>query len=74
MYVPILEQEYSVFIPIGKTIGTVKTVIMNIISEIVEQKFVNQMKLIDRNTNKVYDDDTIVKYAGIKNGTKILLV
>ncbi len=74
LYVPIIEQEYSVFIPIGKTIGTVKTVMIDIISDLVEQKFVYQMKLIDKQTNKIYNDTDIVKNSGIKNGTKLLLI
>ena len=74
LYVPIIEQEYSVFIPIGKTVGTIKTIVIEIISDLVEQKFIKQMKLIDKQTNKVYNDSDIVKNSGIKNGTKLLLI
>lgn len=69
-----MDQEYNVFIPIGKTIGTVKTVIMNTISELTEQNFINEMTLLDKLTGNVYDDDALVKNTQIKNGTKLLLI
>lgn len=74
VYVPIMDQEYNVFIPIGKTIGTVKSVIMDTISELTEQKFINEMILINKLTGDVYDDDILVKNTQIKNGTKLLLI
>ena len=52
-----MDQEYNVFIPIGKTIGTVKSVIMNTISELTGQKFINEMILLNKLTGDVYDDE-----------------
>lgn len=69
-----MDQEYNVFIPIGKTIGTVKSVIMNTISELTGQKFINEMILLNKLTGDVYDDDILVKNTQIRNGTKLLLI
>ena len=69
-----LEQEYNVFIPIVKNVGIIKKTIVDVISDITGYQFKNDMKLIDRNTNKVYDERKFVTEAEIQNGTKLLLV
>ena len=74
VYVPMLEQEYNVFIPIVKNVGIIKKTIVDVISDITGYQLKNDMKLVDRNTNKVYDERMFVTEAEIQNGTKLLLV
>lgn len=75
VYVPLLEQEYDLLIPINKKIGTVKQVIINAISELSDGNLnVNQkLALYDKETGKKYDSDLYVKNSGIVNGTKMIL-
>ncbi len=69
VYVPLLEEEYNIYIPINKKIGTVKKIIINSIaelSEIPENKIIN-LKLYDKESSKIYNkykDNFIVKYRG----------
>ena len=74
VYVPSLSNEYSVFIPIGKTIGAVKKVMMEVIGDFSGQKLTKEMKLLNRETNKLYDNQDIVKSTEIRNGTRLLLI
>ncbi len=74
VYVPALSDEYSVFIPIGKTIGAVKKVMMDVIGDFSGQQLQKEMKLLDRETNNLYENDMVVKNTGIRNGTRLLLI
>lgn len=76
VYVPLLEEEYNIYIPINKKIGTVKKIIINSIaelSEIPENKIIN-LKLYDKESSKIYNSDTLIKESTIVNGSKLLLM
>ena len=74
VYVPILNQEYDCFIPIGKTVGTIKKVLLDTIGNFNEIEFLNQVKIYDREKNLLYSDDMIIKNTNIRNGSKLLLI
>lgn len=76
IYVPILEQEYNIYIPINKKVGTIRKIIINSITELSELSpdKISNLKLYDKVTSNIYDCDTLVKESGIVNGTKILLM
>ena len=76
VYVPLLEEEYNIYIPINKKIGTIKKIIINSIaelSEIPENKIIN-LKLYDKESSKIYNSDTLIKESTIVNGSKLLLM
>lgn len=74
LYVPTVEKEYSVFVPVGKTIGAIKTYICDIVSELSEQNLVNKMYLYDKDGQTLYDDNQLLKNTNIKNGTRLILI
>lgn len=74
VYVPTIECEYSVFIPVGKTVGAVKKYIINMLKDITEQELDENMQLVDSHTSKVYLERDLVINTEIRNGTKLLLV
>lgn len=74
LYVPTVEKEYTVFIPVGKTIGAIKTYICDIVSELSEQELINKMYLYDKESKHKYDDEQLLKDTEIKNGTKLILM
>ena len=74
VYVPTIECEYSVFIPVGRTVGAVKKIIVDILCELTGQEFSDSMQLVDGNTSKSYLDGDLVINTEIKNGTKLLLI
>ncbi len=76
VYVPRLEQEYDILIPINKKVGTIKQIIINSIYELsdgsLEQK--GSFQLFDKETGRKYENDVYVKDSGILNGTKLILL
>ena len=76
VYVPEIEQEYDIYIPINKKIGTIKKVIINSIIELSDGNInnIDNLKLYDKITSKVYENNIMVKDSGIKNGCKLVLM
>ena len=74
LYVPTVEKEYSVFVPVGKTIGAIKTYMCDIVSELSEQKLINKMYLYDKDGRNKYEDNQLLKNTNIKNGTRLILM
>ena len=75
VYVPLIEKEYNIYIPIVKKVGTIKNLIIKIIEENSEGAFQNDgcKNLYYKNTGERVDDKQFVKYTNIKNGTKLIL-
>jgi len=76
VYIPSIEQEYDIYIPINKKIGTIKQVIINSIVELSDGNIPNidSLKLYDKDTSNLLDNNTMVKVSGIKNGSKLILM
>ena len=73
--VPSIEQNFNLFIPINKKIGTIKEYITESIFElsgnILEQK---KYSFFDIDTGIKYENNVYVKDSGIKNGARIIMI
>ena len=75
VYVPLLEEEYTVFIPANKKIGTVKNNIIDSVIELSEGNFKKDNNLLyDAGRSLVFDNNIYVKDSTITNGTKLILL
>ena len=76
VYIPEIEQEYDVYIPINKKIGTIKKYLISSVEEFNGGNVSNieNLKLYDKESSMKYNNDTLVKDSGIKNGTKLILM
>lgn len=76
VYVPLLEQQYDILIPINRKVGTIKNLIANTVVELSDGNFQpdGNFKLYDKKTGKKIDNDVYVKNSGIVNGTKLILL
>lgn len=75
--VPIVELEYDVYIPNNKKIGTIKTLILESLSELSNNSFnkkISEVRMIDRDTGNEFENNMYVKDSGIKNGSKIIII
>ncbi len=75
--VPIIEVEYDIYIPNNKKIGTIKTLILESLSELSNNSFnkkINEVRMIDRDTGNEFENNMYVKDSGIKNGSKIIII
>lgn len=75
--VPIIEFEYDIYIPNNKKIGTIKTLILESLSELSNNSFnrkIEEVRMIDRDTGNEFENNMYVKDSGIKNGSKIIII
>ncbi len=76
LYVPVLEVEYDIWLPLNKKIANVITLLVKAINEFSGgyYKPVKMPYLYDKLTGEVYDVNLNIKDANIKNGAKIILI
>lgn len=76
VYIPEIEQEYDVYIPINKKVGTIKKYLISSVEEFNDGNVSNieNLKLYDKENSMLYNNNTLVKDSGIKNGTKLILM
>lgn len=75
--VPIVEFEYDIYIPNNKKIGTIKSLILESLSELSNNSFnkkIEEVRMIDRDTGNEFENNMYVKDSGIKNGSKIIII
>ena len=74
VFVPTLEMQYEVYIPINKKIGTIKNIINQSINELSDGQLNDQnLELFDNDTGDVLPNNIYVKESRIRNGTKLVL-
>ena len=76
LYVPILEEEYNVWLPINKKIGNVIILLVKAINEI-NGGYYNPVKmpiLYDKATAKAYDVHQIILESSMRNGAELVLI
>lgn len=73
--VPLIERDFEFYIPINKKVGTIKNLLIKMITEQSEENFLseNSTVLYDKNTGERILEDTFVKDSVIKNGSRLIL-
>lgn len=77
VFVPVVELEFELYIPINKKIGTIKSHILKQISDTtnnVYDKSINDVRMLDRLTGEELDNNAFVKDTIVKNGSKIIII
>ena len=75
LYIPLIEEEYDIFIPINKRIGTIKQLIEKNMSEQANGYIIREdTNLYSKETGKVYDVQLLVKETEKKNGSRVILL
>ena len=76
LYIPLIEEEYDIFIPINKRVGTIKQLLEKCISEQNDNGYVlaEYTNLYSKETGKVYDVQLLVKDTDLKNGSRVVLL
>ena len=73
--IPAIEQNYDLFIPINKKMGTIKKYIISSVVDlsngILKEK---QYSFVDIDTGINYTNNVYVRDSGIKNGARIMMV
>ena len=76
VYVPDLDIKYNVFIPVSRKVSNVVIDLIKGISELTDGAYPiqNNHALMNSDTCEIYNNNLNIKEAGIKNGTKLLLI
>lgn len=73
--IPSIEQNYDLFIPVNKKVGTIKKFVIESIYELSEGMLKQKDYLfIDIDTGVKYENDIYVRDSGIKNGARIMVI
>ena len=70
LYIPSLDENYNLFIPINKKVGTIKNTIISTTKNLVEGSY----KLVLLESGAIVDDNVYVKNSGIVNGSRLILI
>ncbi len=76
VYVPLLEESYNIFVPIGKKVGVIKKLLEKTIDELKYSEYDSNSKflLYNKDTNINYNNNDYIKNTDIRNGTKLVLL
>ena len=75
LYVPLIEREYDIFIPINKKVGTIKQLLEKSISEeSIGYVVTEDTNLYSKETGAVYNVELLVKDTDLKNGSRVALL
>lgn len=76
LYIPIIEKEYDMWLPINKKIYKIINLLEKSVNELCGGYYTpsKTTMLYDKNSAKPYDINLNVKENNIKNGTEIILI
>ena len=76
LYVPSMENEFDVWIPLNKRIYNVITLLVKAVNELSRGYYKPEdlPSLYDKTTAELYDINQTVKESNIRNGTELILI
>lgn len=76
LYIPLIEKNYDLYIPINKKIGTIKKLIEDGLIELTDNAYLikEDTNLYSKETGQVYDVNMSVRETDLKNGSRIILI
>ena len=76
LYVPTLDEQYDIWIPVNKKISTIITLLVKSINEFSKGYYIpNKMPyLYDKETAKVYNINSKVIETNIRDGSELIMI
>ena len=76
LYVPMIEKEYDVWIPLNRSINTIISLLIKGLSELNKSSYTPTTvpTLYNKKTAEIYDLNKKVIDTNIRNGTELLLI
>ena len=76
LYIPLIEKNYDLYIPINKKIGTIKNLIEEGLIDLTDHDYIikEESNFYSKETGKVYDVNKSVRETDLKNGSRIVLI
>ena len=76
VYVPCIDEEYEIYIPINESINKVLELIVKSVYELSDSNLAQERKyyLLDSDNSTVYNNEQIVRDTNIKNSKRLILI
>lgn len=76
LYVPMIDEQYDIWIPVNKKIHTIITLLVKAVNEFTKGYYLpKQMPyLYDKTTAKAFDINLRVIESEIRNGTELIMI
>lgn len=76
LYIPLIEKNYDLYIPINKKIGTIKKLIEEGLIDLTDHDYIikEESNFYSKETGKIYDVNKSVRETDLKNGSRIVLI
>ena len=76
VYIPSIEKEYDIFVPVNKKIGTIKKMIEIGIKDLTDDVYSisKDTNLYSKDTGNMYDVNVKLIDTDLKNGSRIILI
>ena len=76
IYVPTIDEQYEIYIPVNETIDKVMQLIVKSIHELSDSNFIetNKHYILDPCTSIIYENSEIIRDTNIKNSKKLILI
>lgn len=76
VYIPSIEKEYDIFVPVNKKIGTIKKMIETGITDLTDDVYSisDDTNLYSKDTGNMYDVNVSLIDTDLKNGSRIILI
>lgn len=76
VYIPSIEKEYDIYVPISKRIGTIRKLIIEGIEDFSDNEITirDNMNLYSKETGSMYDVNMKVIDTDLANGSKLILI
>ena len=76
LYIPLIEKNYDIYIPVNKKVGTIKELIEKALVEITDNAYIikDSSNFYSKETGQIYDVNQTVRDTDIVNGCRIILV
>lgn len=76
VFIPLIEEEYDVFVPVNKTMGTIKKIIEKGIIDLSDNGYTvkEDTSLYSKETGDIYNVNLKLTETDLKNGSQVILI
>lgn len=76
VFIPLIEEEYDVFVPVNKTMGTIKKIIEKGIIDLSDHGYTmkEDTNLYSKETGDIYNVNLKLTETDLKNGSQVILI
>ena len=76
LYIPLIEKNYDLYIPINKKIGTIKKLIEEGLIDLTDHDYIikEESNFYSKETGEIYDVNKTIRETDLKNGSRIILI